>query len=142
VVEGPTAEPIDVTEVLEPERSALVVMLSELSPDEWLAPTECPAWSVQGIVLHILGDDLSLLSRQRDVAQPAVFRDHVGTWAGRFESLDAFNEHWVATADFFSPKLIVDLLRSTGEWTLAWYSGVDPNSSGEVVHFYSDNPAP
>lgn len=142
MVEAPAPEPIDVTGVLEPERSALVAILSELSADEWSMPTECPAWTVHGIALHILGDDLSLLSRQRDVAQPAVFRDHVGTWAGRYQSLDDFNEHWVATADFFSPSLIVDLLRGTGDWTLAWYTRVDPNSFGEVVRLYSDDPAP
>jgi hypothetical protein len=55
-----------VTEALFPERAALVTLLQDLSAEDWAKPTECPAYSVQGIATHILGDDLSLLSRQRD----------------------------------------------------------------------------
>lgn len=31
--------------------------------------TECPAYTVKGIATRVLGDDLSLLSRQRDEAE-------------------------------------------------------------------------
>ena len=37
------------------ERAALLDLLGQLKPDEWAAPTECPAWSVKGIALHLLG---------------------------------------------------------------------------------------
>jgi hypothetical protein len=55
-----------VTEALFPERAALTAMLRDFGAADWAKPTECPAYSVQGIATHILGDDLSLLSRQRD----------------------------------------------------------------------------
>src|SRR4051812_34784821 len=57
------------------EREELLNLLRGLDADEWEAPTECPAWSVKGIALHILGDDFSLLSRQRDEAPPGVVVD-------------------------------------------------------------------
>ena len=136
------AEPLDVKSVLRSERDAFVALLEDLSPDDWRRPTECPAWTVLGIALHVLGDDLSLLARQRDVAQPAVFRNDVGAWAGSYSSLDAFNEHWVEAAQFFSPRLVVDTLRATGDWTFDWYTTVDPTSLGESVAFVSDDPAP
>ncbi|HEV3450559.1 MAG TPA: maleylpyruvate isomerase family mycothiol-dependent enzyme [Acidimicrobiia bacterium] len=136
------AEPLDVSPVLRAERDAFVALLEDLSPEDWSRPTECPAWTVQGIALHVLGDDLSLLARQRDAALPAVFRNDVGAWAGDYRSLDDFNEHWVETAQFFSPRLIVEALRVTGDWTLRWYTAVDPTSVGEAVAFVSDDPAP
>jgi uncharacterized protein (TIGR03083 family) len=133
---------LDTTGALEKERAEFVALLEELSADEWTHSTECPAWTVKGIALHVLGDDLSCLSRQRDQAQPAVFRNDAGEWAGSYRSLDEFNEHWVSTAEFFGTELIVELLRETGAWTLEWYTTVDPESLGEAVWFYSEDPAP
>jgi uncharacterized protein (TIGR03083 family) len=52
-----------VLDVLRPERAALLELLEGLDPDAWSRPTECPAYSVKGIATHVLGDDLSLLSR-------------------------------------------------------------------------------
>jgi hypothetical protein len=57
-----------VLDVLQPERSALVQLLIGLGPEDWARPTECPAYCVKGVATHLLGDDLSLLSRQRDQA--------------------------------------------------------------------------
>jgi hypothetical protein len=97
---------------------------------------------VKGIALHVLGDDVSSLSRQRDGTQPAVFRNDAGEWTGTYSSLDEFNQHWVSTAGFFSPEVITELLRVTGAWSLAWFSTVDPDSLGEAVWFYSEDPSP
>jgi uncharacterized protein (TIGR03083 family) len=133
---------VDAASALEQERAAFVNLLEELSADEWTHSTECPAWTVKGIALHVLGDDLSCLSRQRDEAQPAVFRNDAGEWAGSYRSLDEFNEHWVSTAEFFGTELIVELLRETGAWTLEWYTTVDPDALGEAVWFYSEDPTP
>ena len=60
--------PLDVTALLGPERAAFVDLLDALAPAQWDLPTECPAWTVKGVALHVLGDDLSLLSRQRDAS--------------------------------------------------------------------------
>jgi mycothiol maleylpyruvate isomerase-like protein len=84
----------DVRGVLPRERAAFLELLTDLDDSEWEAPTECPAWTVKGIALHVLGDDLSLLSRQ--------------SYA---------EDQWVHANQFLGPTLIVDLLRITGDWT-------------------------
>src|SRR6478609_8701197 len=61
-----------VLEVLRPERTRLLELCRGFTADEWAAPTECPLYSVKGIATHVLGDDLSLLSRQRDHATPGL----------------------------------------------------------------------
>lgn len=134
----------DVRGVLPQERDALLDLLAGLRGDEWEAPTECPAWTVKGIALHVLGDDLSLLSRQRDGAPPGLLlyaEDRPGV---DFRGLlDGFNEQWVEAARFLSPPLLVELLRLTGDWTARYYAEVDPQALGEPVGFFaSAGPSP
>ena len=112
-----------------PERDALLELLAGLSANDWTQPTECPAYSVKGIATHVLGDDFSLLSRQRDGAvQGLVYMADDLPGADFRTLLDTFNDRWVATTRFMSPSLLIELLRLTGEWTAAYYESVDPNS--------------
>src|SRR3954449_8043351 len=62
------AEPLDVRGILRTERRLFVDLLRTLDDTDWHQPTECPAYNVQGVATHVLGDDFSLLSRQRDAA--------------------------------------------------------------------------
>src|SRR3954454_1470930 len=95
-----TAARLDLLPLYPVERGELLAFLSGLQPDEWAAPTECPAWSVKGIALHILGDDLSLLSRQRDDERSGVAIQPGATFDELFVALDRFNERWVEAAAF------------------------------------------
>lgn len=129
---------VSVTHELREERSALVDLLSGLDPASWASPTECPSWSVGDIALHLLGDDLSLLARQRDDAVNGLMLfavDHPG--ATFRELLDGFNERWVAASRFFSRTLVVDLLAQCGEWTADFYETVDPEQLGEPVGLFA-----
>lgn len=126
-----------VLQTYRPERDALLKLLASLSADEWTQPTECPAYPVKGIATHVLGDDLSLLSRQRDGAvQGLVYMTDELPGADFRTLLDAFNDRWVTTARFMSPLLLIELLRLTGEWTAAYYESVDPDAPGEPVGLF------
>lgn len=126
-----------VLEVYRPERSALTSLLEGLGPDEWERSTECPADSVKGVATHILGDDLSLLSRQRDQAENGLSFLSAEMPGSDFRTqLDTFNDRWVAAARFLSPKLLVELLGLTGERTAEYYEGVDPLTDGEPVGLF------
>lgn len=126
-----------VLQTYRPEREALLDLLASLSPDDWTQPTECPAYPVKGIVAHVLGDDLSLLSRQRDGAvQGLVYMTEAAPGADLRTLLDAFNDQWVTTVRFMSPVLLIELLRLTGAWTATYYESVDPDSPGEPVGLF------
>jgi uncharacterized protein (TIGR03083 family) len=131
-----------VVALLPVERAKLVELLSELTPEEWDRPTECPAWTVKGIALHLLGDDLSLLSRQRDGQPSPVVVEPTAGWQGLMNALDGFNQAWVERASYFSTGLLIELLAMTGTWTYHWYAGVDPDRLGEPVHWAGPEPAP
>lgn len=120
-----------------PERERLIELLGTLDDEQWAAPTECPAYSVQGIATHILGDDLSLLSRQRDGAVEGLVLIAESMPGADFrELLDGFNDQWVESARFFSPALLVDLLDVVGRWTHRFYCDVDPMQPGEAVQLF------
>lgn len=135
---------IDVTASLAPERQALLATLAALTLEEWALPTECEAWDVKGVALHLLGDDLSLLARQRDIATPGLVlyaERHPGLDLRQL--LDGFNEQWVTAATFLSPALVITLLTLTGEWTAAYYGAVDPEQPGEPVGWFgATGPSP
>ena len=102
---------VDVTSMLRPERAALVELLRSLEPDDWDRPTECPAYSIKGVATHVLGDDLSLLSRQRDQATNGLLLVAEEMAGADFRTiLDLFNDTWVSAARFFSAAVLVDLL--------------------------------
>jgi len=55
---------LDITGLLASERQAFLEVLRCLDGAAWQLPTECPSWTVKGIALHVLGDDLSLPDRE------------------------------------------------------------------------------
>src|SRR3954447_7221741 len=129
---------VDVDQVLVTEREALLDLLAGLDDAEWSAPTECAAWTVEGVALHVLGDDLSLLARQRDDAIDGLTL-YAETHAGLtlYERLDRFNEQWVVAATFLSHTLILDLLELSGRWTASFYADIDKDKLGEPVGMFA-----
>lgn len=120
-----------------PERTRLIELLSTLDAEQWARPTECPQYSVKGIATHILGDDLSLLSRQRDGAvQGLVLVAERMPGSDFRQLLDAFNDQWVEAARFLSPALLVELLDLAGRWSERYYRDVDPSAPGEPVPLF------
>ena len=63
-------EPVFVVDLFPIERQTLLRLLAQLSEEEWQQPTICAGWTVKDIVLHVLGDDIGLLSRKRDAFDP------------------------------------------------------------------------
>lgn len=120
-----------------PERARLIQLLATLDDEQWAQPTECPAYSVKGIASHILGDDLSLLSRQRDSAAPGLVLMAERMPGTDFRALlDGFNDQWVEATRFLSPPLLVQLLDLAGQWTYRYYCDVDPSAPGEPVPMF------
>ncbi len=126
-----------VLDVYLPERARLIELLAGLDDAQWAMPTECPAYSVKGIASHILGDDLSLLSRQRDSAVQGLVLMAERMPGADFRSLlDGFNDQWVEAVRFLSPSLMLQLLDLAGQWTHRYYCDVDPNAPGEPVPLF------
>lgn len=136
---------IDATPALAPERATLLELLGSLTAADWDRPTECPEWNVKGIALHILGDDLSLLSRQRDASLDGITLYATRHAGMSFRALlDGFNEQWVTAATFLSTRQLIDLLALVGDWSEEFYTtvGLHTIAREPVGFFAATEPSP
>src|SRR6266700_3855903 len=89
---------LDIWSLLDAERAELLSFLGDPDVPEWAA------WSVKGVALHLLGDDLSILSRQRDGEPSRVAIEAGSDWQSLFVALDRHNEQWGAASRHFSVR--------------------------------------
>ena len=116
----------------------LLELLAGLDEAAWERPTVCPGWSVRDIAVHLLADDLGILSRHRDEYRPRVPR--AGETLGTF--LARINDEWVQATRRLSGRVIVDLLAWSGRETHAHWSGLDLMALGGPVSWAGPGPAP
>lgn len=132
------ARPLRVRGLFPIDRKALIELLLALSPGEWSRPTVCTAWDVRDVALHILGGDLSNLSRRRDGLATE-------TW-GPDEDPGAFlarvNDAWVVSGRRLSPRVIIELLMAPGPALFAYFDTLDPDVPGGPVSWAGRGPAP
>jgi uncharacterized protein (TIGR03083 family) len=131
-------DPVSVVHLFPEERAQLLDLLTDLSDEQWARPTACPQWSVKDLALHLLADDLGLLSRMRDRFSPTSPRQDESL----VDFINRLNELWVVAARRLSPRVLCDLLRVTGDWTLAYLTSRDLSALGEPVSWAGPDPAP
>lgn len=131
-------EPVMVVGLLEEERAIFLDLLAGLSMPDWQRSTCCPDWSVQDIALHLLGDDLGIVSRQRDGFAPLRRRPNEAL----VPFLNRINDEWVTATRRLSPGVLVELLRLVGELTYAHFAVVEPLALGGAVSWAGPEPAP
>ena len=135
------APPILVTDLFPEILDALLALLGGLTPAQWAAPTACASWSVHDVALHLLGDDASILARQRDGFTPPGAPPGP-TWEELVAWLNARNARWVEETRRISPPLLCDLLRLTGTQASAHFAGRDLYALGAPVSWAGPGPAP
>jgi len=131
-----------VTHLFPPEWASLLELLSSLGAGQWQAPTVCPGWSVKDVTLHLLGDDIDLLSRRRDGAAPADTPRQPVRFQELVTSLDRLNQTWVEATRRISPRLLCELLAVTGEATARYLASLDPFAVEESVSWIRPDPVP
>ena len=142
VAMGPPVEPpYRFGELLVVERGRLLEELRAVAGAGWQKPTPCPGWSVHALCCHLVGDDVSLLSRHRDgyhgTVPPAGLDEQ-----GFIGWLDDLQAEWVHAARRLSPRLIVELLQWAGPQLAAVLSGQDAGARTARVSWAGPDPVP
>lgn len=96
-------------------------LCSDLAPGQWRAPTDCPGWSVQDNLAHIVGLELVL---EGDADPPAPYPadavpEHVKN------DLGSSNEAWVASMRPLSGAEVLDKFRAVAAQRLTSLRGLD-----------------
>ena len=133
-------EPILIADRFPALLNSLLALLEGLSPDEWARPTAAAAWSVKDVALHLLGDEIGILSGKRDAfSEPQAGMD---VWENLVAFINRRNAEWVQAAGRISPRLLCELLRFTGEQSNALFAVLDPHAQGGAVSWAGSTPAP
>jgi uncharacterized protein (TIGR03083 family) len=104
VEEEAVAEPV--IELLAAEWAALDALCSTLTAEEWALPTDCPGWTVQDQLAHLVGTESMLAG---DPAPPDASGDepaHVRNEIGRA------NEAWIASMRDLPPGEVLTRFRA------------------------------
>jgi uncharacterized protein (TIGR03083 family) len=83
----------------------IVSLCDGLTEEQWALPTDCPGWSVQDNVAHMIGTERMLLGEQPEVA-PVDDAPHVRNDIGKA------NEQWIASYRALSGKEVLDEFRA------------------------------
>jgi uncharacterized protein (TIGR03083 family) len=132
-------QPVIVVDLFPEILEELIGLLSGLCSEDWERPTACPAWSVQDVALHLLGDDVANLSSGRDGHSSPVFAQ---SWEELVASINEWNEEWVRATRRISPRLLIDLLEFAGTQMCAYFRSLDPHAIGRPVSWAGPDPAP
>ena len=135
-----TPQPIIVTSLFPDVLDSLLDLLSTPSVDDWNRPTVCARWSVKDIATHLLGGQLGILSRKRDGY--AFSGNPIKKWDDLVALINELNDIWIKAASRFSPPVLCELLRLSGEQVCAYFKTLDPYAIGDPVDWAGPEPAP
>jgi uncharacterized protein (TIGR03083 family) len=121
---------MDTRALITEQRADLVALLNALPPDRWRVKTAVPGWTVKDIALHLIDDDLGVLSRSRDGEDSGQLEwiDH----RQFVQSLAAKNQRWIDGAQALSREVVIGLLRWTGVQLDEYYQTVKLDGDGHV----------
>jgi uncharacterized protein (TIGR03083 family) len=107
----PEAETLAATET-----GRMVAALRALAPDDWAAPTDCPAWDVRAMAGHVLGMTEGFTGLRRMVS---MFR--AGTkQAGDRPLMDGVTAAQVAANAHLTPTELIDRMAAAGPVQARW----------------------
>jgi len=137
-------EPVLTLHLFPEERAALLGLLDSLNPAQWDAPTVCSGWSAKDIASHLLADDLGRLARGRDSYAAAAFAPSSpeNVEGQLLDFINRQNGAWVVATRRLSPRVLIDLLRWSGDETQRYFGSLDLYAIREPVHWAGPEPAP
>lgn len=104
------------------EMERTIGLLRTLSPDGWGAQTECPAWDVRRMYLHVLGACEAAASMKEQVRQMRAAKRHQKTEGGPLEA--GLSAVQVRERESLSPTALVERLTAIAPRTVKRRSSI------------------
>lgn len=131
---------IDVRPLFPAERSRLLGLLGRIRHSDWACDTVCSGWTVHDIALHLLGNDLSRISRPGPGWEQA--RKGEVDFLALSELIERSNDEWVRATRRIPPQLLVEFLALAGAKVDAAFARVDLWTEGLAVAWSGTGPSP
>jgi len=131
--------PIMVLDLFPEVLTHLVDLLRDLDVIGWSKPTACTGWTVKDVALHLLGDEVSNLSRRRDLHST---KSSISNWQELVEVVNKSNQEWVSITRRLSTRVLIDWLEIAGNQLIDYFKTVDPYKMGPPVSWAGPDRAP
>lgn len=123
-------EQINVVALLPELDKLLFKLLEGLSADDWGKQTIAPKWKVKDVAVHLLDGNLRTLSMLRDEYYGEK-PENLSSYQDLIDFLNGLNADWVKATKRLSPKVIIDLLKSSGKEYCDFLAGLDLNDKAK-----------
>ena len=117
--------PLDVASLFRPLLAELLSTLRPLTPDEWERPSSAGRWRIRDVAAHLLDGDLRKIAACRDQHQVPL-DGPIASDRDLADAINRINASGVAYAARLSPRLLVDLLETTGAWVADLLESLPP----------------
>jgi uncharacterized protein (TIGR03083 family) len=123
-------EQIDVVALMPELDKLLFKLLEGLSADDWDKQTIAPKWKVKDVAVHLLDGNLRTLSMLRDEYYGEK-PETINSYGDLLDFLNRLNADWVKATKRLSPKVIIDLLKSSGKEYCEFLATLNPDDKAE-----------
>jgi hypothetical protein len=119
---------IETRHLFAPLDQKLIELLRSLKTEDWEKPTIARLWSVKNIASHLLDTNLRTLSLSRDghVIKPD---QEINSYADLVAYLNRLNADWIKASDRIGPRVLIDLLESTGKEFTEYIQTLNPHDT-------------
>lgn len=104
----------------------LLQLLRSLNEEEWNYPTIARLWTVKDIAAHLLDGNIRMLSFSRD-GYFGEKADNIHSYNDLVAYLNQLNHSWTDAARRMSPRVLMQLLESTGKQYCRQVKKLDPH---------------
>lgn len=108
----------------------LIQVLKSLNESDWDLPTFAPKWRVKDIAAHLLDGNLRALSMLRD-GYFGEKPEKINSYVDLLAYLNKLNETWVNSMIRLSPKVLIDLLESSGKEYISFLKSLNPEETSK-----------
>lgn len=119
-------DPLYTADLFEPLHGELVALLHSLKLRDWERPTVAGSWRVRDAVAHLLDSDLRVLSYIRD-GHILQSTEPVDGYDALLQLLNRLNAEWVRAARRLSPRVLADLVTTSGTEVAKVFSSQPPH---------------
>ncbi|MBU2903894.1 maleylpyruvate isomerase N-terminal domain-containing protein [Arenibacter algicola] len=123
-------EQINVVALIPELDKMLLELVDGLSAEDWEKQTIAPKWKVKDVAVHLLDGNLRTLSMLRDVYYGEK-PENINSYEDLIDFLNRLNADWVKATKRLSPKVIVDLLKSSGKEYCDFLATLNLNDNAE-----------
>ena len=123
-------EKIEVVALIPELDNMLFKLLDGLSAEDWDKQTIAPKWKVKDIAVHLLDGNLRTLSMLRD-GYYGEKPEAVNSYGDLVNFLNGLNADWVKATKRLSPKVIIELLKTSGKEYCDFLATLNPDDKAE-----------